>query len=242
MFPKDRVQYYMEEYEVTEDFLMKRILISLFVLALTLVLFLSACQRDLPANDKDLPKTDRTSIDEPAESVEKPIESDQVTRPLTPARSLDEITNWTFSSVDLDGHPVDESIFSEATLTMVNIWATWCGPCRIEIPDIGHLANNEFKELNVQVLGIVTDVELNENHEIELAIAKQILADAGVSYLNVKFNYKNMNDSLFKFVQAFPTTIFVDSHGNVVGPEIVGTRSKDAFLEEAQARLAMLND
>jgi hypothetical protein len=51
-----------------------------------------------------------------------------------------------------------------------------------------------------------------------------------------------MYESLLKFVGGYPTTIFMDSQGNVVGSEILGMRSKEVFLEEAQQRLDMLND
>lgn len=190
---------------------------------------------------QNLPEKDWAIFAELIESVDELVKSVKVAKPVSSVQSLDAIRNWTFNTVDLDGQPVDQSIFAEAKLTMVNIWATWCNPCRVEIPDIAALAKNEFAELDIQVLGIVTDVEVDEDHEMELALAKQILDEAGASYLNVKFN-KNMNDSLFKFVQAFPTTVFMDSNGNVVGAEIVGARSKDAFLKEAEARLAMLGD
>ncbi len=189
-----------------------------------------------------LPEKDRAIFAELIGSVDELVKSVKVAKPVSSARSLEEVKNWTFSTVDLDGQPVDQSIFGDAKLTMINIWATWCNPCRVEIPDIAKLAENEFAELNIQVLGIVTDIEIDKDHEFEMSLAKQILADAGASYLNVKFNAENMHDSLFKFVQAFPTTVFMDGNGNVVGAEIVGARSKDAFLKEAETRLAMLGD
>ncbi|NMB28565.1 MAG: TlpA family protein disulfide reductase [Clostridiaceae bacterium] len=204
---------------------MKRKFRIILVFVLALVMLLSACQpRDLPSNGDN-----KTSA---ADSV----------KPSAYPKSLGEIKSWKFSTEDIEGNHVDESIFSEAKLTMVNIWATWCGPCIAEIPHIGELAKNEFADMNIQVMGIISDAELGGDNEIAVDNAKYILEASGVSYLNVLFNYPDMYESLLKFVGGYPTTIFMDSQGNVVGSEILGMRSKEAFLEEAQQRLNMLND
>ena len=45
-----------------------------------------------------------------------------------------------FESETLDGEKVTEEIFQQADLTMVNIWATFCGPCIQEMPDLAQLS------------------------------------------------------------------------------------------------------
>ena len=45
-----------------------------------------------------------------------------------------------FTATDLEGVEVDQSIFSDYKLTMVNVWATFCTPCINEMPDLGELA------------------------------------------------------------------------------------------------------
>ncbi|MBP6137158.1 MAG: TlpA family protein disulfide reductase [Clostridiaceae bacterium] len=210
---------------------MKRKFRIILVLTLALVMLLSACQpRDLPSNGD---KKTTSAADS---------ESGDEQNPSASPTSIGEIKNWKFSTDDIDGNHVDESIFSEARLTMVNIWATWCGPCIAEIPHIGELAKDEFADMNIQVMGIVSDAELGGDNEMALDNAKYILEVSGASYLNVLFNSPDMYESLLKFVGGYPTTIFMDSQGNVVGSEILGMRSKEVFLEEAQQRLDMLND
>ncbi|MBQ3381437.1 MAG: TlpA family protein disulfide reductase [Oscillospiraceae bacterium] len=45
-----------------------------------------------------------------------------------------------FETRDLDGNPVSsEDLFKQNTITMLNFWATWCGPCKAELRDPTHL-------------------------------------------------------------------------------------------------------
>ena len=46
-----------------------------------------------------------------------------------------------FTAQDLDGNTVDESIFADYEVTMVNLWGTFCGPCLQEMPDLGEISD-----------------------------------------------------------------------------------------------------
>ena len=50
-----------------------------------------------------------------------------------------------FTATGLDGEEVDQSIFTGYDVTMVNVWATFCGPCLSEMPDLGAL-HQEFSD------------------------------------------------------------------------------------------------
>lgn len=45
-----------------------------------------------------------------------------------------------FTTTDLEGNSIDQTIFADYPLTMVNVWATFCTPCLNEMPDLGELA------------------------------------------------------------------------------------------------------
>ena len=61
-----------------------------------------------------------------------------------------------FESETLDGEKVTEEIFQQADLTMVNIWATFCGPCIQEMPDLAQLSE-EYQDKGVQIIGLIGD-------------------------------------------------------------------------------------
>ena len=46
----------------------------------------------------------------------------------------------TFEGMDLEGNTISEDVFLQSKLTMVNVWATYCGPCLNEMPGLGELA------------------------------------------------------------------------------------------------------
>ncbi|HHT25004.1 MAG TPA: TlpA family protein disulfide reductase [Clostridiaceae bacterium] len=134
---------------------------------------------------------------------------------------------WFFESTDLAGNEFNsQEYFANGKLTLVNIWATWCPPCRIELPDLGKLAK-DFAEQKVQFLGIATDVD-KDNQKI-LDIAKSLLSDSAVEYPNVIFNEQTNNIMVQNQIQSLPTTILIDANGNVIGDFIAGMRNYDKF-------------
>ena len=78
-------------------------------------------------------------------SVPRPIGSELVGRVLR------------FETKDIDGNPVkSEDIFAKNEITMVNVWATWCGPCRSELEELGEI-DRRLAAKNCAVVGICID-------------------------------------------------------------------------------------
>ena len=145
-----------------------------------------------------------------------------------------------FTATDLSGEDVDETVLQDHVLTMVNVWATYCGPCIREMPELGELAE-EYAEKDVQILGLVIDT-LNSDGSVSAAqveIAGQIAAETGADYTHLL-----PSDSLFPIleqVSAVPTTFFVDDTGRQIGDAYIGARSRkewsaviDKLLAEVQ--------
>lgn len=140
-----------------------------------------------------------------------------------------------FTAKDLDGNEVTQDIFASNKLTMVNIWATFCGPCINEMPDLGELAA-EYADKGVGIVGIPLDVT-DEKGNIDSYLyneAVDIVATTKAAYTHI-VPVESMFVRKLASVTAVPETIFVDSQGNQVGDCYYGARSKTqwtAIIEE----------
>jgi len=134
-----------------------------------------------------------------------------------------------FVSEDLDGNEVTDAIFAEADVTILNVWATFCGPCIEEMPDLQALSE-ELPD-NAQVIGIVIDaptagttsgssVDVWGGASENIELAKQIYGETGVKYVNILAS--ESVSQIFENVEAVPTTFILDSNGNTVCKPIVG--------------------
>ena len=128
-----------------------------------------------------------------------------------------------FKTADLDGNPVDSAeLFAEAKITVINLWATWCGPCKGELPELAEMAK-DFEAQGCRLVGLCDDASDDEI----AAQAKAILADAGAQYLNLR-----STDETAKIFQTdgVPTTYFFDSEGKLLVDPYVGA-NPDAYRE-----------
>ncbi len=89
-------------------------------------------------------------------------------------------------------------------VVMINFWASWCGPCRQEMPLLDELYNN-YKPLGFTILGV--------NVEEDSGKAKAVLRDIPVSF-PVLFDTQNTVSQLYNVV-AMPSTVLVDRDGKV---------------------------
>lgn len=143
-----------------------------------------------------------------------------------------------FTAQDLDGNPVDESVFAEAKLTMINVWGTFCTPCLEEMPALAEL-NREYQEKGVQIIGICSDT-MNADKELDqdqVEKARELAEQTGADYLHIAMSGTLM-DTLLPQVMAVPMTIFVDSEGTQVGTAYMGARDKEGWAEIMEEVLA----
>ena len=142
-----------------------------------------------------------------------------------------------FSTTDLEGNSIDQSILEGYDLTMVNVWATYCTPCLQEMPDLGELAS-EYEDKGVQILGLVSDV-LNSDGTIsdsQVETAQEIVEETGASYQHLLPSADLLG--LLSQIYGVPTTFFVDSAGNQVGYAYVTAMEREQFVEIIDAALA----
>lgn len=145
-----------------------------------------------------------------------------------------------FTGTDLDGNDVDQGILEGYDLIMINIWATFCGPCLREMPDLSELAA-EYEAKGVRIVGLVADT-LKTDGSLDggqLETARAIVESTGANYLHLL----PTGDLADIAAQAYyvPTTFFVDGDGRQVGSVFSGSLSKDdwiAVIDETLAEVA----
>jgi peroxiredoxin len=89
-------------------------------------------------------------------------------------------------------------------VVLVNFWASWCGPCRQEMPLLDDIYK-KYSKLGFVILGI--------NVEQDSSKAKTYLRDVPVSF-PILYDTQNTLSKLYD-VNAMPTTVIVDRNGNV---------------------------
>lgn len=185
-------------------------------------------------DESGLSEEERKEFKEVRESIDELKKNIKLFTPIDISKKISENKTIEFETKTIDGKKIDSSIFEDYELTMVNIWATFCGPCIAEMPDIQNLYD-EVKNKNINVVGIISDIPDDENEEL----AKQILDKKDVKFANIVPDEK-LNKGILKDISGVPTTIFVDSEGNMVGEPIVGSRSKEEYKKKIEKILENL--
>ena len=113
-----------------------------------------------------------------------------------------------FTALDMEGNEVTEAIFADYEVTMVNIWATWCGYCQVEMPDF----DAKYQEFGDQVHFIMLNVTDGAQETVESASA--FIQENGYSF---PVYYDTDMDATSSYnTTGLPVTYFIDAEGNFV--------------------------
>ncbi len=88
-------------------------------------------------------------------------------------------------------------------VVLINFWASWCGPCRKEMPKLEEL-HKKYKDLGVTILGI----NIDENPEF----SKRVLKDITVTFPILYDSESKVSEQYS--IEAMPSTFLVDRSGN----------------------------
>lgn len=200
-----------------------------------LLITLPACQQK-DTGEKNTPveeSKETTPVKEETATEEKETE-EELKEPV----SLEKKAFMEFEAQNLEGQTVDQEVFKDKKLTMINIWGTFCGPCIKEMPDLGQL-NKEYADKGFQVVGVVVDV-LDQDLAVDnsqLEKAKEMVETTKAEYLHI-IPTKDLIEKKLIYTQVIPETIFVDSTGQQIGEPIVGSKSKTEWSGIIDEKLA----
>ena len=133
-----------------------------------------------------------------------------------------------FTLKDMNGVDVKLASFKGKPIVM-NFWATWCGPCRAEIPSLVEL-NKQYGEAgkDVVILGISVDDPVEK--------LKPYAAQMKMNYPVLVGNGRDDVQDAFGPLWGIPVTVFIDREGRIAKKHS-GIASKEQFEQEIKALL-----
>jgi peroxiredoxin len=108
-----------------------------------------------------------------------------------------------FSLPNKAGETIDLGKF-KGQVVMLNFWASWCGPCRTEMPLMDQIYK-KYSPAGFTLLGVNVDTDSTD--------AQKFLSQVPVSF-PIAFDRDNKVSKLYE-VSAMPSTVFIDRKGNV---------------------------
>jgi thiol-disulfide isomerase/thioredoxin len=153
----------------------------------------------------------------PGEANSEAGELPQMRGKAAPAFALTSLDGKKVSLADYKGRPV-----------LVNFWATWCGPCKVEMPWFEEF-RKQYAAQGFEILGLADDVDAGKD-----AIAK-VATKAGVSYPILLTDGKVQ--TAYGGLDVLPMSFYIDRNGVIV-EQTAGLGSKDQIEANIKKTIA----
>jgi thiol-disulfide isomerase/thioredoxin len=130
-----------------------------------------------------------------------------------------------FSVSDINGNTIDMRNHL-GKVVILDIWDTWCGPCKMEIPHFISLYD-QYHSKGLEIVGVALARQGQD-------AVKQFTAANKINYTSAIYNEDAQK--LFGMPSGIPTTFIIDQNGNVV-EKIVGARDRAYFEQKIKSLL-----
>ena len=127
-----------------------------------------------------------------------------------------------YSATWLDGSKF-ELASKRDKVVLLNIWATWCGPCRFEIPELQRL-HNQYASKGFEVIGVSVD-------ESGPDVVKQFVTDEKIAY-PIALDPDGKIATLMN-TSVLPTTVLIGRDGRILWKKLMLVEKDDAELKKA---------
>ena len=125
-----------------------------------------------------------------------------------------------YTAMNLDGTSF-ELASKRDKVVLLNLWATWCGPCRSEIPELQRI-HDQYAARGFEVIGVSVD-------EGDVESVKDFLTERNVTYPQVL----DPQGSLANILQTsvLPTTVLIDGKGKILWKKYGAIEANDTELK-----------
>ncbi len=130
-----------------------------------------------------------------------------------------------FRLTDLNGRPLELASY-KGKVVLLDFWATWCPPCRMELPNFVELSHT-YKSKGFEAIGL----SVGEDPKT----VKDFLASNGIDYTVAITNGKV--EQAYGGIRGIPTTFLIDKKGRIA-QKYVGYHDKQTFDKEIKKLLA----
>ena len=133
-----------------------------------------------------------------------------------------------FKLTDQNGVEVSLSDYQDKVV-LLNFWATWCAPCRLEIPWFVEFEKT-YRDRGFAVVGVSFDDE-------GWSVVQPFLAEQKMNYRILMGNYPNQMPAQYEAIQSLPTTFLIDRQGKIAAVH-TGLVRKSIYAESVETLLA----
>ena len=154
-----------------------------------------------------------TSAPQTTEKTEPAAETTEVSSEPAETYSLPNLNSFTAKT--LDGGSFTAADFADADVTAINIWSTTCGPCIREMPELAEFAGSLPENLRIMTWCI--DAEYSP----DAGQISDFLSECGFTGVTLTSGDGDLSGLLNELMYT-PTTVFVDSAGNLLCEPVIG--------------------
>lgn len=126
-----------------------------------------------------------------------------------------------FKTNDISGQTLKLSEF-KGKIVLLDFWATWCPPCRVEIPNLLEI-NRQFKNKNFVLISVSLDRDI--------PLAKQFVKEKEMNWLHVIDRESSSSIASLYEIEYIPATFIIDGKGKIVARNLRGAELKNTIAD-----------